>query len=511
MRTSIVLLLVIITSAVTAQKFSVETIGQIKDKKSFSDIVLFDNRFYGLETAASSKFGWTATLDKMKSSCKLLVFDNKLNLTKEVPLADGKEVFGPFSPFYKAINNKLCLIYYKYDSKNGIEIYSSVVDPVTAALSDAKKILTMSQKNIGLFKMMDLYSSYDLLIETSADKSKNFFFWTSGVNNACSYSVTDNEMNVIRSGNYEIENVKEFTISNVLVDNAGNFFVGCLYLKKEVFLPYLLSGLSGSSMKTTELQMESVKAHSIYIAPGTDETKLKLYGTSSQDGEYITGAYSLFIDKKSLKISNPLVKEVPPELVEKFDDDSYAVTKKKSYGLHPYVQFDNITLSDGTLMLAGDLTRFQNVGADRPSAPVKGSSLIIIFKPASDILIKRLPKKEVLGQKTGSSFFAHKRSDNLILLYTDRESNINIPIDDAKCTQFSTGKDNVLVAATIEKDGRITRRILNPATTSSFYFSAGTTSSVDNNTMLLGLGKDKLRLTSIKSTYAFYFLKITED
>lgn len=513
MRKYFVLLSVLIATAINAQSFQFETIGMIKDQKSLGDIVIFDNNFYGLETEAKAKFGWTMTLDKSKMGCKLSSFDSKMNLIKENTLAGGKDIYGPFSPYFKEINKNLYLIYYKYESNAGMEVYTAKVGPATLQLSDEKKVMTIDQKNVGLFKMIDLYYSYDLLIKTSPDKSKILFFWTSGVNNGFSYAVTDNNMTVIRQGYQEVENVKEFTIANLLIDNSGNFFGGFLYKKKEDFHPFLLASVGKGNVKKIEPALDGISVHDIYVAQGSSDGQLKVFGTTSKDGYYLSGAYSQSIDKKNFKISGPVIKDIPESLVEKFEDDSYAKTKKKGYGLYPNVDFDNFIMDDGTIMLAGDLLRYQTTGSGMnvSSSPVKGSSLIIIFNNNGEIVFNRLPKKEYMGLEKGNSFFSHKRGENLMLFYTDLESNVNTTLDKAETASFASRKTNVLVAATIEKDGRISRRILNPPTSGSFYFSQESTSSVDDNTLLLGLGKDKVRLTSVKTTYAFYMLKISDE
>jgi hypothetical protein len=511
MRKYFVLLSVLITTAINAQVFQFETMGLIKDKKSLTDVTFFNNNFYGIETEAKAKFGWTMTLEKVKMGCKLSSFDNKLNLVKENTLAAGKDIFGPFSPFFKEINKKLYLIYYQYESEIGIEVYTARVNLTTLELSDVKKVMTMDQKNVGLFKMVDLYNSYDLLIKTSPDKSKILFFWTSGVNSAFSYSVADSNMNVTRQGYQELENVKEFTIANMLIDNAGNFFGGFLHKKKDDYHPFLLAGTGKGDVKKLELTLDGTSVHDVYVSKGNNDDQVKVVGTCSKGGYYITGAFSQNMDKKNFKVSGQVIKDIPESLVEKFDNDSYAKTKKNNYGLYPQVQFDDFTMSDGTIMLAGDLTRYQNMGERAPVSPVKGSSLIIIFNATNDIVFNRLPKKEFLGLEKGNSFFSHKRGEKLMLLYTDLESNVNTSLEKAESASFASRKTNVLVAATIEKDGNISRRILHPNTSSSYYFSSGSTSSVDDNTLLLGLGKDKVRLTSIKTTYAFYMLKISDE
>jgi hypothetical protein len=510
MRKYLVLLSVLISTMVNAQVFQFETMGITKEKKPLYDVTFFDNNFYGLELHARAKFGWTMTLQKTKMECTLLSYDNKLNLVKENILAQGKEAFGPLPPFFKVINQKLYLVYFNYDNDVGIEVFTARIDRTSLALSEIKKVLTVDQSNLWVFQIAGLYSSYNLTITASPDQSKLLFFWTSGISNAYSYSITDSDMNITRKGGQELATIKEFTITNMLMDNSGYFIGGLQYKEYDNYHSFLLSVTPEGEVQTFEPELDGTSPHDIYVAKGSTDDQVKVFGTSSREGTYITGTFYQNMDKKSFKASDLVMKDIPPGLVIKFGHYSNTKTNKKGYGLFPEVQFVDFAMDDGSIILAGDLTRYVS-GGNSPSYPVKGSSLIIIFNSNHDIVITWLPKKELLEMKKGNNFFAHKHGANLMLFYTDLESNVNAPFDQAETIFYASKKNNVFVVATIEKDGSISRQILHSATADPYYFSPGSLSSLDDNTLLVGPKIFRNGINSLNTTHEFLMLKIADE
>jgi|CXWL01.1.fsa_nt_gi hypothetical protein len=511
MRKYFLLASIVMVTEIEAQVFELETVVTLKDSKTIFNQVLFGNKFYGVDNSSVSKFTWMGPMGKRKYSCKLLSYDINLNPVKEISLGDGKEIFGPFSPFLKVINKNLYLIYYQSENNSTLDVYAAKVDTLSLGLATAKKVLTIVDESVASLKLIDVIYSEKLLVEQSADKSKIIWCWTSGFINDYSFAVTDGDMNMLGKASHgKLENAKEFTIGNILVDNTGNFFVTCWYEKKNVYYPSLLAGNVSGTVKAIDVKLEGTFAHHVYVAPGSTEDYVKLTGTACKEGEYITEIFSTNIDKKGLGNSKLVMKEIDEYLIEQFKTDKYAKTKNKESGLNPYIQFEHFTMADGTIILAGDLTRFLGQGHAVLDDPAKGSSAIIVFTAAGEIIIKRLPKKEFLGLKTGNNFFVHKWEDKLVLLYTDLESNVNTALDQARTAGFNSNGNIVMVAATIEKDGKITRRILHPDA-AGFYFSPTLAQRVDDNTILLGFEKDKVSLANVKTSYAFFLLKMNEE
>lgn len=510
MKYGLLTILLLSTVAAYTQRYEIKTLGIIKDQKNIPDLVRYGNRYYGISTSAKAKMGWTVNLEKMKSSNKLLAYDERVTLVKETVLENGNEVFGPFSSILEIINDKLFFISYRYSESTGIEIMAAEVDTVTVSLGEAKKIITINQKNVGLFKIMDIIYSYNFVVRSSPDRSKYLFLWITGMNETFFFTVTDNKLNKLNSVTGSTEKTSDPTITNCFVDNAGNFFMGYKYKKKSTFHSGLVASVNGVT-KEASLTLKEGLPHDVYVSAGTEDDHVRVYGTYSIDGFYITGGFSCNLDKKNLSVKGLLQKPIPETIMEKLDKDKYAKTKKKDYGAYPEVHFETSQLDKDVIIMAGDLTRYQSkgYGLDAVSLPVVGPTLILLIKK-DDIIISRLPKKEELNQRA-NNFFLHKWRTKAILLYADVEGNLDKPVEDAETSDYSSRRNNVMVAALVEPDGKIIRKILHPDTPGSFYFSPSFVESIGDDTVMAGLGKDKIGLTSIRTTQQFYLLKIIDE
>lgn len=500
--------LLLFSFAGNSQRYEIKTLGIIKDQKNTPDLVRYGNRYYGISSASKSRMGWTVNLEKLKSSNKLLAYDEQVNLIKETELEGGKEVFGPFSSFFEIINDKLYFISYRYSESTGIEIYAAEVDPATVTTGEAKKIISIDQRNVGLFKSMNLFYSYNFVVQASPDKSKLLFFWMSGVNETFFYTITDNKLNKLDNAAGSIQNASDPLLNNCMVDNAGNFFMTYKYKRKGTYYSGLVTTVKGVT-KEAAITLTEGSPHDVYVCPGAADDQVRVYGTYSNDGYYITGGFSCSVDKKSLAMKGLSQKPITEDVMNRLDKDSYAKTKKKDYGAYPEVNFETKDLGNGNLIMAGDLTRYQNVGANSPSSPVLGPTLILFFTK-NDISISRLPKREIM-QTGGNNFFLHKWGNKAVLLYADVEDNLGKTIDEGEVFNFTSRKSSVVVAALVDADGKISRKILHPDTPGNFYFSPSFAESIKDDAILLGLGKDKLRLTAVKTTQQFYELKIFDE
>src|SRR4030095_14855171 len=104
-----------------------------------------------------------------KYSNKLWAYDEQVNFYKETELEGGREAFGPFYSFLEVINDRLYYICYNYSETTGIEISAAETDTTSLKPGPLKKVITIDQKNIGLFKIMNLYASYNFVVKVSPD------------------------------------------------------------------------------------------------------------------------------------------------------------------------------------------------------------------------------------------------------------------------------------------------------------------------------------------------------
>jgi hypothetical protein len=159
------------------------------------------------------------------------------------------------------------------------------------------------------------------------------------------------------------------------------------------------------------------------------------------------------------------MKEIDEYLIEQFKTDKYAKTKNKESGLNPYIQFEHFTMADGTIILAGDLTRFLGQGHAVLDDPAKGSVYYFLLPPGN--ITKKDFRKKNFRSKTGIIFCA-QMGRQISIIYRP-ESNVNTALDCGKNSRLQF-KWKYCNGCGDNRKRRITRRIFNPDA-AGFYFS----------------------------------------
>ncbi len=128
--------------------------------------------WYSLEIDYKNmQFAYTAKLDKIKYGVNIYKYDADMKEVKKVSLKGNREL-GPFSPKMIYFQNRLVVLYYKVMEDNSIRLFMSVVDPATLEEKENKDLYSISERNVGLFKIEGALNRNKLLIITSPDTSK---------------------------------------------------------------------------------------------------------------------------------------------------------------------------------------------------------------------------------------------------------------------------------------------------------------------------------------------------
>jgi hypothetical protein len=448
------LLLVLVSNFLFAQKFDVS----VSEKMKFdgSSPMKVGNDYFFLKTDTKSQFGYTFKLTKTKYSAKLLKYDKNLNLTKEVELSNGERVYGPFKPMLKKVYDKLCFFYYQLaPGDDNIQLMSSEVDLSTLAPGTPKEILVIEQKNIALQQAMDLMTSNKLVFTASPDNSKILAVWNSGINNQVFFSVLDNDLNVTRLGNETVKGETEIAINNACIDNGGNIFIG--YSNTKQTNAHVLMSMSNAKTNAFEIKIENGNARNAFVLSSATDKNIRIVGTYKENKAGITGVYSEILSGPDFQTGTISKTPFPQVLVQQFDDDGWASTKSKNYGLYEQLDLRAFTLSDGSADLAGEFRRVE--WGTKSSFMIAGGMLNVHFGK-NGVVFSRIPKARVsAGSDVGDSFFPVVYQNQMILFYNDHESNVKQDI--AKTPSRSDNyKNSVLVAATMAADGTVKRDIL---------------------------------------------------
>lgn len=176
---------------------------------------------------------------------------------------------------------------------------------------------------------------------------------------------------------------------------------------------------------------------------------------NNEDG-FVIGAYAQAFDKVSMNTSAAIQKEVPAKIIQQFDDDGWALTRKNKYGMYGVGMFAHM-LSDGSIALIG---HFQKREWGTKTVFDYAGSFFYVKITKDDIVFARIPKLRVsAGSTVGSSFFAMPYKDQLLIFYDDSQKNLERGIDEkpARSDNYNYVK---LVVATVNDKGEVTRNVI---------------------------------------------------
>ena len=255
----------------------------------------------------------------------------------------------------------------------------------------------------------------------------------------------------------------EGEICSAEVNDAGYLYIGIR--PKKGSLSCAVYSPSGQ-VSNTDLNLAAGKVRDIIFHPAKGSEQVIVTGTYMED-DNCTGVYKGVISKKG-EITNAVTTVFPKNIVESMDKEGFASTKAKKFGVHPAFCAAAVRNSDGnsSMGMIMEFRREAGGGATGVSTNLLGGSLIYVdFSNASPVFT-RVPKYSVgsIPQHyaynghywNGCMYYASPADSKLIVLYYDNPENLSR--DAALDAKVVNPKNQVLVAAVINKDGTMKRQ-----------------------------------------------------
>ncbi len=471
-----------IYSVTFAQQFKLDDAGILKDSKGESDIIKVTNGFIAIEYSAKTRLAYTFTLSKLRYDGKLIKYDDKLNIQKQIILSGGERIYGPFIPFLKNINNKTLLFYHQpSDNENDIILYASEIDESTLELKTTKKILAINQKNIGVLKAFNLFGNQKLIVNVFPNYQKTIVAWSSGLNNEIYISVMDQNMNLIWSKNEKVAGADEIRLTSACIDKNGTAFISYINKHKKDKKSFIIIAKQNAATANMELVIDGGIVRHAFISPGNNDDDMLVSGTYMEGTDYLlTGAFSQHINANSLVFSNTVKHPFPESLVEQFKDDFYARTKNKDYGIFANSDFEHVVMEDGSVSISADLNRY--VGAE--SIQFTGSILHILIKKDGAVF-SRIPKSDVRVHNEGESsnlFYPFAYKDKMLVFYNDYGYNRH---------------GNQLMVAIIDKNGAVTNNVLSDVSSKILALAVEKIRPINDSVLMLPTVNDHIGILEI--------------
>ncbi len=368
--------------------------------------------YYSLEAEQKMQFGFTFKLHKVRFPIKLMKHDKGLQTLKEISLSNGEKVYGPFLPVLKNFNDKPYLFYYLFSEEDErIKLMAAEIVPSDLSLKTPEELLSIEQKNVGLQQASDLLYNYKFELTPSPDKSRWLALWSSGINNRFFFAVLDGSLKRLRTADETISGQRELVVKSACVDNAGNVFISYVADKQA----HIFSSSANGKKMDQEVKLGAANAFEVFVLPSLNSTDIQVAGTYKEGKDMITGVFSQTLNSASFTMSNPVMTAFPATLVEQFDNDGWANTKAKKYGLYE-IKLQPLLLADGTVDLVGEFRRTE-LGV-RTSFIVAGGILNVHFKNKG-VAFSRIPKARVsAGSTIGDSYNAVVAAGGLVIFTT---------------------------------------------------------------------------------------------
>jgi hypothetical protein len=455
-----------------AQDFKVSFSNE--DDKNYSVGERFGDNFYDFSVDMKGVSGFSASLDRSIHSIELKKYDAGMKLVKSVKVANGERQFGPMIPLIKIISGRLYLFYFKMQESGTVKLFSAAINPVSLELAEPSEILEIRETEADLKYHMRMVGQYDknrtdpykgptFFFESSPDSSKFVIAWNSGWHSQLFFSVFDKNMNKIRTTNETIKYSGELLLCSAFIDNAGN--MGITYRLKtgsKTFAKLLVNTTDGKSL-TKEIQVPGCQP--TYLFAVVSKAGLDLVGTYSENEIAFSGVFSGSFTFQDMKLETVTKTAVPASMVDLFDADGWASTKKNNYGLSRNVNMKAVILKDGHIDLIGEfLSNTKTVYIDNTGSKsysdVRSGSIINARFADNAVIFSRIPK---LRRHDFDIFSASSRliefNNKLIFFYSDSKENLKRDIS-KEPVKAGNQKDLVLAAAIVEKDGSVTRKVV---------------------------------------------------
>src|SRR6185295_13312507 len=314
--------------------------------------IYYNNSFY---TATNSGIGgnykWAFTkLYDLKYAVTVSKFDRNMNKVKDFELEKGEKIFGPLIPELILLNNKLCLVYFQPDSKSSFSLYLALIDEANLTLKEPKKICSIQQENVGIFKLESVLNAGLVFFANSTDNTKTLIACNASPNTIQTF-VIDNDLNIVKQTVLRTPTTG-FDISSAVLTNDN---LECLVLSSDEATKIVCNSADGKKAEMRLNQAGNLSPYSTNASPSRDGKSIYIYSTTKlagNDDENCNGLLLYQLDCSTIKLTRPLAYEFTPEVIEAICQKGGGAKHKKEYFMYNFTP-NLMELNNGNLVILG--------------------------------------------------------------------------------------------------------------------------------------------------------------
>jgi len=259
----------------------------------------------------------------------------------------------------------------------------------------------------------------------------------------------------VESGDYEFKSAG--------IDNSGNIYVGYkLYggeAEKNNSKNRIAIIRETGNPNHIILNLGTITSSHFQVLPSKDNSTVHVTGTYMDNSDFnvLKGVFYAKLNTNDFKLDEIKTTAFPDTLVQRFEHDGWANTKKKSFGLSRLLDFRFFEKGDGILNMTGEFRR--RVEGTKTFFYISGDILNVSFEKEGAVFA-RIPKIRTSAESLiGDSYTAIPFQNKVIVFYDDNDENLKKSISESP-SNSNVYKNLVLIAAIIESDGSVTRKLV---------------------------------------------------
>jgi len=494
--------------------------------------IYHNNCFYtATNSGIGSNYKWAFTkLYDLKYAVTISKFDKDMNKIKEFALDNGEKTFGPLAPELLLLNNKLCLVYFQSDNKSSYNLNVSLIDETNLTLKEPKKICTIQQENVGIFKMESAMGAGHVYFVNSVDISKTLIACNTTPNSIQTF-VIDNDLNIVKQTVLRT-NTSGFDISSAVLTNDK---LECLVLSSDQETKIVCNSADG---KKSEMKVNPSGALVPYNTRATlsrDGKNIYIYSTSAiieREDKACNGLLLAQLDCSTLKLSKAMAYEFSPELAETIYQKGGGTKHKKEFFVFNFSP-NLIELDNGSLVILGspkqETTSFSTSAPNMENHTHEVATTTFEVGPVMAFFLNKsgktfdyalVPRKIILSkeQSSGSghlqivqapgishsysSFAATNSEDDIVIVYNDGQDNLNRS-ENEKIAETNKAGDLVLAEALINKEKKLEyRKQIGKNLNGKYTYFLGNTIPTSSSSLVFPVAKEGSGFNARKIYYS---------
>jgi hypothetical protein len=495
--------------------------------------IYHNNSFYTATNSGSGLHSVFVKLYDAKFAVFVSKFDKNMEEIKKVELENGNKIFGPLEPELFLLNSKLCLAYFQSDNSSSFNLYLALIDENNLTLTETKKICTIQQENVGIFKMASVIEAGFVSIANSSDNTKALLVCKPSPNTIHTFVVDDN-LNVVHQTTLHTTATEFHTPSAVLTNDD----VECLILESKEETRVICISPDGKKTETKINAVGNLFPDLTHAIQARDGKRIYIYSStteSQEDGKGSNGLLIQQLDCSTLKLSRALAYEFSPEFIETIYKNGGGSKHKKDYFMFHFTP-NLIELDNGTIVIMGgpeeessSTTSQMSYNMDmqmqmRTTATTRleVGPLIAFFpdKNGKTFEYELIPRKSsfVKAARSGSGaiqmvqspgishsysdFIGMNIGDEILVLYNDDEENLKKGTNE-KTVAAHSPKNLVVAEALIGKDGKLQyRKQIGENLKGNYAYFLGNVIPTSSSSIIFPIGKEGMNFNARKMFYS---------